>query len=603
MKMPGIFISHSSEDKELADHIIQFLELSLSMENKSFFCSSLPERSDPGGIPITESILSNIEKAHLIIGVITSASLQSKWVIPELSAAWGMKKWIIPVVVDVGIEQLPDWIKSLIIIDIKDKQQMLKLVDDIGKRCGYEVKSIAKSSMAVEKLMEFVKKRYSQEPRPLKFRIVCCFSAVIMILGLCLWEYVIKKPIVIGIGPHYTINKNELVKIYDRQYHTPFFSRYKIKFYVTNSYKDMLLDLLREKIDIAQVSPYTWLQFETNTLPIINDMGDKVKLESDFLFIGQKRYKDESKISRDYYQSCWMVQKNDEVLKLSGIINMEKSVMWDAIPAKAIMKYRLFLNQVTLSTSAFMVPFISLQEKGISPDSLYDKLEISTRVGMPGKVAGSGKSMGALAYIEKEQARLDSVKNLQYIRVPAKIPNDAIVLSQKKYQTLQINNEFDIIKNVLTKANYLSNQGKPKSFDIFRHRVGSAIITDFRMARCSGNGDNDKAEIDIWVPGPLNSVLLDKGFDYINTDIMNLRQYLTTTSPKPKLEIIGFDEGVNSTSFNTTIITVCKIIPDTIVTGKEYPEIMTIRLHCRRLPENLLKSPKGLVGYHIRKLE
>jgi hypothetical protein len=61
----------------------------------------------------------DLADSELVIGVITLDSLRSGYVLHELGAAWGLKKWIVPLLgPGVDFSDVPDPLKERIAISI-----------------------------------------------------------------------------------------------------------------------------------------------------------------------------------------------------------------------------------------------------------------------------------------------------------------------------------------------------------------------------------------------------------------------------------------------------------------------------------------------------
>ena len=91
-----IFISHSSNDVELAKLLIDLLRKSLNLRSTDIRCSSVDGYRLPGGISTDQMLRSEVHDAELVIGLVTPSSLKSIYVSFELGARWGADKPMIP---------------------------------------------------------------------------------------------------------------------------------------------------------------------------------------------------------------------------------------------------------------------------------------------------------------------------------------------------------------------------------------------------------------------------------------------------------------------------------------------------------------------------
>lgn len=93
-----LFISHSHEDKYLADALIEFITNGVGVDPSIVFCSSSPGRGVPLGFNFNEYISNELknEEVH-VIALITNNYFNSKYCLYELGASWGLTRRIIPV--------------------------------------------------------------------------------------------------------------------------------------------------------------------------------------------------------------------------------------------------------------------------------------------------------------------------------------------------------------------------------------------------------------------------------------------------------------------------------------------------------------------------
>jgi len=84
-----IFISHSSQDVEVATALVSLLMLALKIPSDRIRCTSVPGFMFDSGTPIDERIRSEVHDSTLLIGLITPASVNSQYVLFELAARWG----------------------------------------------------------------------------------------------------------------------------------------------------------------------------------------------------------------------------------------------------------------------------------------------------------------------------------------------------------------------------------------------------------------------------------------------------------------------------------------------------------------------------------
>ena len=129
-----IFVSHSSEDEELADVLVTLLQTALNLSSEDIRCTSLPGFGLTTGSNILDSLREDVRNAIVAIGLLTPSSLNSIWVIFELGARWGLRQNIVPLCAK-GLtpHDLPEPLNSLAAADCCDKQQLQKLLEDVAE--------------------------------------------------------------------------------------------------------------------------------------------------------------------------------------------------------------------------------------------------------------------------------------------------------------------------------------------------------------------------------------------------------------------------------------------------------------------------------------
>lgn len=97
--MPGvngldIFISHSSRDAELAKALVELFRGALTLPAKGIRCTSVSGYKLPAGADTNEQLRRETVSAKVLVGLITEVSIESAYVLFELGARWGAKKYL-----------------------------------------------------------------------------------------------------------------------------------------------------------------------------------------------------------------------------------------------------------------------------------------------------------------------------------------------------------------------------------------------------------------------------------------------------------------------------------------------------------------------------
>jgi hypothetical protein len=108
-----VFISHSSTDKWIARQI------SVHLEERGID-SFLDEKDIETGDSINDSIQTHLSDCDEILLLLSPASLKSDWVLVELGGARALKKRLVPILLHVGPNELPDVLSDELGRDINE---------------------------------------------------------------------------------------------------------------------------------------------------------------------------------------------------------------------------------------------------------------------------------------------------------------------------------------------------------------------------------------------------------------------------------------------------------------------------------------------------
>jgi len=135
LEPPKIFISHSSDDKELAELIVDLLRSALTLPAENIRCTSVEGHRLPGGADTKEQLRKEILGASSLIGLISLSSFNSVYVLFELGARWGAQKNLIPLLVP-GTEAsvLEGPISDFNALSCDSNSQLQQLIIDVSNQ-------------------------------------------------------------------------------------------------------------------------------------------------------------------------------------------------------------------------------------------------------------------------------------------------------------------------------------------------------------------------------------------------------------------------------------------------------------------------------------
>jgi hypothetical protein len=128
------FISHSSEDEQLAAAIVKLLQSALAIPASSIRCTSVDGYGFPAGVDTAYQIRQDVLRAPVLVGLISRNSLRSTYVLFELGARWGRGKPLIPVLsADISPGQLKGPLAGLNALSCTNRAHLHQLVSDVGR--------------------------------------------------------------------------------------------------------------------------------------------------------------------------------------------------------------------------------------------------------------------------------------------------------------------------------------------------------------------------------------------------------------------------------------------------------------------------------------
>jgi len=129
------FISHASEDKELAQALADALRGAFEINRGEIRLTSVAGYAHPIGSQTSSELRNDLIAAKVVFGVLTPLSANREWVLFELGAAWGMSKNPIALTArGLSLNDLPGPLKESNAIDLcadDARDRVLSVFDEI----------------------------------------------------------------------------------------------------------------------------------------------------------------------------------------------------------------------------------------------------------------------------------------------------------------------------------------------------------------------------------------------------------------------------------------------------------------------------------------
>ncbi|HEY5957462.1 MAG TPA: hypothetical protein VIV60_12940 [Polyangiaceae bacterium] len=128
-----IFISHKHTDERLASALVTCLIEALEVPDDSIRCTSLKPYALDVGDSI-ETLKQNLKDCAVAVGLLTSSSLESSFVVMELGAAWVLgKRTCLVLSPELRPEDVPELLRTRLAIHASDEGAVANLVDVVAR--------------------------------------------------------------------------------------------------------------------------------------------------------------------------------------------------------------------------------------------------------------------------------------------------------------------------------------------------------------------------------------------------------------------------------------------------------------------------------------
>lgn len=132
--VPLVFISHSSQDRELVTTLGSLLTGAITgLVVSAIRCTSDERTAYDPGVTVEMALRSEAVNSPLLLAIITPQSVQSPWVLFELGARWGANRTSFPLLARGATPQhLPGPLRSLNAVDLASTASVDRLVEKVA---------------------------------------------------------------------------------------------------------------------------------------------------------------------------------------------------------------------------------------------------------------------------------------------------------------------------------------------------------------------------------------------------------------------------------------------------------------------------------------
>lgn len=133
-----IFISHSSEDVDLARALIGVLDAAITIPDRTLRCTSVPGYKLEAGDDPADVLRRNLQSCAVVVGLLTPTSLASRYVLLELGAAWAFGRRVCSLLAPgIPFTDLPGPFSRVHALKMTDQTDIADLLDTIARHTGF----------------------------------------------------------------------------------------------------------------------------------------------------------------------------------------------------------------------------------------------------------------------------------------------------------------------------------------------------------------------------------------------------------------------------------------------------------------------------------
>lgn len=154
-----VFVSHSSVDKSVAEAFVELVRAALNLSSKDIRCTSVAGYKLPAGAVSDEQLRTEVFGCELFIALLSPTSMKSVYVMFELGARWGTKRYLAPIMVS-GTQpsDLKAPISGIHSIDGTAESDLHQLLAEMGAELSLPLEGAASYNKALRAFVKAAKK-------------------------------------------------------------------------------------------------------------------------------------------------------------------------------------------------------------------------------------------------------------------------------------------------------------------------------------------------------------------------------------------------------------------------------------------------------------
>jgi len=134
-KAMKVFVSHSSEDKKIAEAFVELLRAALNLQPKEIRCTSVDGYKLEAGADDEEQLRQEIFDSQVFLALLSPMSTKSVFVMFELGARWGARGYLAPIMISgLSTKDLKKPLSSIHAISGISESDLHQLVETISTK-------------------------------------------------------------------------------------------------------------------------------------------------------------------------------------------------------------------------------------------------------------------------------------------------------------------------------------------------------------------------------------------------------------------------------------------------------------------------------------
>lgn len=139
-----LFISHCSQDQDLAERLIDLIRAALNLPASAIRCTSVDGYRLPGGATTDDQLRREVHDSETFIGIVSAEGIRSPYVLFELGARWGAGKHLVPLLAPgTTTSVLGGPLAGLNALRCDNRAQLHQLVEELASALSVPLQSAA----------------------------------------------------------------------------------------------------------------------------------------------------------------------------------------------------------------------------------------------------------------------------------------------------------------------------------------------------------------------------------------------------------------------------------------------------------------------------